>query len=141
MSKNLGYRDTVDRLLVGGAFHGEGLDIAEEGKMLEKMSPGLWRSIIVPLEVTVADRKFSSVEVWTIWCCGDEFGPLDEIQNGSEMNATEEVSSAIGSPIFGDQGAVSETGYVGTEVIEDFVNDFGGYVDSVSVALAESGEG
>lgn len=41
MAENLGHRYIVDRLLVGGAFHNEDLDIAEEGKVLEEASLGL----------------------------------------------------------------------------------------------------
>ena len=49
---------------------------------------------------------------------------------------TEEVSSAAGSPRFRDQCTASEAGSVGTEVIEDFVDDFDWYADRVSIMLA-----
>lgn len=41
MPENTRYRDGVDRLLVGGAFYGEDLDIAEEGKVPKEESLGL----------------------------------------------------------------------------------------------------
>ena len=74
-----------------------------------------------------------------IWCCGDGFGPLHEVQNESEINMTEEVSSAAGSPKFRDQCAASETGDVGAEVIEDLVNDLDGDADRASIALRRGG--
>jgi len=49
---------------------------------------------------------------------------------------TEEVPSAAESPRFGNQCAASETGSVGAEVIQNFVNEFDGYMDRVSVTLA-----
>jgi len=38
VAKDVGHRDFVDRLMVGGAFYGEILDIAEEGKVPEEES-------------------------------------------------------------------------------------------------------
>lgn len=90
--------------------------------------------------MTVADDKFSSVEVWAIWCCGDGFGPVHKVRNVPEINMTECVSSAAGGPGFRDQCAASETGPVGAEVIEDLVDDLGGYVNSVSIALVRNEE-
>ena len=104
--------------------------------MLEELSVELGQRVTLVLEVTIGESKFSSIEMWAVWCCGDGFGPLHELRNESELNVTEYVSPAAGSPRFRDQCAVSETGFVGAEVIEDFVNDLDGYVDRVSIALA-----
>ena len=48
--------------------------------------------------------------------------------------------SAAGCPGFGDQSATSERGFIGVEIIKDFVDDLDGYVDGVSVVLEESGD-
>lgn len=50
----------------------------------------------------------------------------------------EEVPSATGCPRFRDQSTTSETGFVGAEVIKDFVDDLDGYVNGISVALEKS---
>jgi hypothetical protein len=76
--------------------------------------------------MAIADREFSSVEVWTVWRGGDGIGPLHEVRGACEDNAAEDMSSAAGGPELRDQGAASEGGFVGVEVIKDFVNDLGG---------------
>ena len=90
--------------------------------------------------MAVADRKFASVEMWPVRCCGDGIGPFHQVGGAFESNTTEYVSSAAGGPRFRDQGATLEPGFVRAEVIKDFVNDLGGYVNSDSIVLAGSGE-
>ena len=132
MAKDAGHRDVVDRLMVDGAFYDEVLDVAEEGKVLEEESGILGRSVTYLLEVSVADREFSSVRVGAVRCCGDRIGPFHKLQGVFESHTAEYVLSATRGPRFRDQGAAPETGFVGAEIIEDFVNDLDGYVNHVS---------
>ena len=140
MSKDFGCGDLVDCLLIGGALYGEVLDIAEKGKVLEETSTKPGEAVTFLLEMAVVNCEFPSVEVRAVGCCGDGIGPPDEVGGGSEGNTTKDVSSAAGDPRFRDQGATSKAGFVRVEVIEDFVDDFGGYVDNVSVTLAARGK-
>ena len=140
MSKDFWCGDLVDCLLIGGALYGEVLDIAEKGKVLEETSTKPGEAVTFLLEMAVVNREFSSVEVRAVGCCGDGIGPLDEVGGGSEGNATKDVSSAAGGPRFRDQGATSKAGFVRVEVVEDFVDDFGGHVNNVSIALAGRGK-
>ena len=87
------------------------------------------------LEIAAIDLKLSSVEVWAIWCCRDGIGPFLKVRGALKAHMSEYVPSAAGYPGFRDQGATSETRFVGVEIIKDFVNDIDGYVNSVSTAL------
>ena len=91
--------------------------------------------------MSVADREFSSVQVRAVRCCGYKIGPFHELEWVFESHTAEYVLSATRGPRFSDQGAALETGFVGVEIIEDFISDLDGYVKYVSsTALAGSEE-
>ena len=71
----------------------------------------------------------------TVGCCGYAPGPSHEIEGVVKTHTAEEVSSAAMCPGFGDQGATSETGLVGVEVVKNLVHDLDGYVNGGSTAL------
>ena len=119
------HRNVVDRLLAAGTFYDKVPDIAKEAKVLEEDS-GVFGWPVAILEIVIGERKFSSVGVRPIRCCGDGLRPFHEIQGSFKIQTTKDVLSAAWCPRFGDQSATSEGGFIVEEIIKDFVDDLDG---------------
>ena len=125
MAEGIRERNSLQNPVLDARAHREASEVDEKDKMLKEGGG---------FEVVITDLEASSVEMRAVLRCGNRFTPRVE---GTKVHIAEDMSPAADGPIFRGQGAIQETAPI-WEMVNDFVNDFGGYVDCVFVVLAKN---